>query len=180
MRVITGIAKGRRLRAPEGDSTRPTSDIAKEGIFSAIQFEVQEAFVLDLFAGSGQMGLEALSRGARFAVFVDNSRDAQQIIRENLQSTELFAKSRVVAMDYLSFLSGSSDLFDIVFIDPPYGQGMAAKAALAVSGKMRDDGIIICETDKKELMPEAAGNFDHRKQYRYGKTLVTIYRKKGE
>lgn len=103
MRVITGSARGRKLEAPQGLETRPTSDMVKEAMFSIIQFEVEEAMVLDLFAGSGQLGIEALSRGAKFAVFVDASREAQEVIRANLQSTGLAQKSRVAAMDALGF-----------------------------------------------------------------------------
>ncbi len=180
MRVITGLAKGRKLLAPEGENTRPTSDMAKEGIFSIIQFELAEATVLDLFAGSGQLGIEALSRGARHCVFVDQSRQAQEIIRQNLQNTGLSAQSRVAAMDYGSYLDGCKDRFDIVLMDPPYQKGLAQDALLRVAEKMKDTGVIVCETEKNEVLPEQAGEFQLFREYRYGKAKVTVYRKKDE
>jgi 16S rRNA (guanine(966)-N(2))-methyltransferase RsmD len=154
--------------------------MAKEGIFSAIQFEVEQAAVLDLFAGSGQLGIEALSRGARAAVFVDSSRECQRVIRENLSAAGLASQARVAAMDYADFLRGCNDFFDIVLIDPPYGQGLAATAAQAAAAIVRDRGVIVCETEFGAPMPDAVGRFDQKKQYRYGKAAVTMYRRKGE
>ena len=138
MRVITGSARGRKLEAPQGLETRPTSDMVKEAMFSIIQFEVEEAMVLDLFAGSGQLGIEALSRGAKFAVFVDASREAQEVIRANLQSTGLAQKSRVAAMDALGFLKSTGDRFSIALLDPPYQKGLLDEALPLLAGKMEE------------------------------------------
>ena len=179
MRVITGKARGKRLQAPPGLDTRPTTDLAKEGIFSAIQFEIEQAMVLDLFAGSGQCGIEALSRGAAFCVFVDQSRQAQQVIKENLQHTGLYSQSRVVSMDAFSFLASTSDRFDIAFLDPPYHQGILPQALEQLVGHMSDSGMIVCEYAKGEQLPERVGEFCHGKEYSYGKTRVVIYRKEG-
>lgn len=177
MRVITGSARGKRLEAPEGLGTRPTSDMTKEAVFSILQFELEGAAVLDLFAGSGQMGIEALSRGARSCVFVDTSRQAQEVIRRNLAAAKLAPGARVAAMDALSFLSGSKDSFDIALLDPPYGQGLLEKVLPPVAELMKDTGVIICEMEKTEDPPEKAGPFALHKIYRYGKAKVAAYRK---
>ncbi len=177
MRVITGSARGRKLEAPQGLETRPTSDMVKEAMFSIIQFEVEEAMVLDLFAGSGQLGIEALSRGAKFAVFVDASREAQEVIRANLQSTGLAQKSRVAAMDALGFLKSTGDRFSIALLDPPYQKGLLEEALPLLAGKMEEDGVILCESEKNEILPQKAGAFALYKEYRYGKKKITVYRK---
>ena len=177
MRVITGSARGRKLEAPQGLETRPTSDMVKEAMFNIIQFEVEEAMVLDLFAGSGQLGIEALSRGAKFAVFVDASREAQEVIRANLQSTGLAQKSRVAAMDALGFLKSTGDRFSIALLDPPYQKGLLDEALPLLAGKMEEGGVILCESEKNEILPQKAGAFALYKEYRYGKKKITVYRK---
>lgn len=177
MRVITGTARGRKLLSPVGEKVRPTTEVTKEAIFSIIQFEIENAFVLDLFAGSGQMGIEALSRGARFCVFVDAARDSQELVRQNLRNTGLAEGSRVVAMDYLSFLKTTNDRFDIAFLDPPYGEKMVDAALPLLAEKMTESGIIICESDKREEMPKGAGEYALFREYRYGKCKVTTYRR---
>lgn len=176
MRVITGTARGRKLQTCEGEKTRPTSDMVKGAMFSAIQFEVPGAFVLDLFAGSGQLGIEALSRGARFCVFVDHSREAQDIIRENLKTTTLAQNTRVVAVEYTSFLSSTTDQFDLVLIDPPYNQGICQTALSHLGNCVNTNGIVICETDKTEELPQKVGALTKMKEYKYGKSKITIYR----
>ena len=180
MRVITGLARGRKLRTLDGLEVRPTTDMVKEAMFSIVQFEVEGASVLDLFAGSGQLGIEALSRGARFCVFVDSSRDSQDVTRENLQATGLAKNARVAAMDYLAFLRSTNDRFDIALLDPPYGKGMLQEALPLLAEKMSDQGIILCESRKEEDLPEEAGTFAVRKIYRYGKIKLTAYRRKEE
>lgn len=177
MRVITGSARGTRLEAPGGLSTRPTSEMAKEAIFSILHFELEQAVVLDLFAGSGQLGIEALSRGAKSAVFVDTSREAQEIIRRNLTAAKLAPQARVAAMDAGAFLASCKDSFDIAFLDPPYGQKMIDALLPQVAARMRDTGVIVCETDRDEELPEAAGGFTVHRTYRYGKAKVTTFRK---
>ena len=176
MRVITGAARGRRLKTLEGNDVRPTTDRVKEAVFSIIQFEVQAAKVLDLFAGSGQMGIEALRRGAKLAVFVDQSRQSLEVVRENLKSTGLTAGSRVVTMDYKSFLVGCKDRFDIAFLDPPYHQGLLKEALSLVAACMEPGGVILCEHQKGEELPETVVDFKLQKQYNYGKITVTAYR----
>lgn len=177
MRVITGLARGRRLETPEGLETRPTSGKAKEAIFSAIQFEIEQANVLDLFAGSGQLGIEALSRGARFAVFVDSSADAYAAILRNLNSTGLMKSARAARMDALTFLKSTREKFDIIFLDPPYASGLAAEALPLCAAAASEGGVIICETDKDVYMPDCAGDFVCVKKYQYGRNTFHMYRR---
>ncbi len=177
MRVITGTARGRKLKTLPGLDVRPTTDQVKEAIFSTIQFEVEGAFFLDLFAGSGQMGIEALSRGARFCVFVDSSRQAQDVVRDNLASTGFAKQARVAAMDSLGYLSTAAERFDIAFLDPPYNQGLIPKALPLLVPKMTPGGVILCEHQKGEELPEQVGDFKVYRTYRYGKVMVTAYRR---
>lgn len=177
MRVTTGTARGMNLLAPpDSDVTRPTSDMTKQAMFNIVQFEVEGAEVLDLFAGSGQLGIEALSRGARRATFVDNSRAAQEVIAENLRHTRLLDQAKLVATDYATFLSRVQNSFDIAFLDPPYQKGLVDAALPLLARKMRKTGAILCESEKNEALPDAAGDFVKVKEYRYGKAKLTVYR----
>jgi 16S rRNA (guanine(966)-N(2))-methyltransferase RsmD len=175
MRIITGSAKGRKLLTPPGISTRPTTGLVKESVFSIIQFEVPGAAVLDLFAGSGQMGVEALSRGARSCVFVENSKAVMSVIESNLKAAGFLAEAKLVLRDALIYAENAQESFDIAFLDPPYGYGLE-RILPAVGELMRDNGIIVCETKKEEVLPEQAGRLNKHKDYRYGKTKMTIYR----
>lgn len=180
MRVITGTARGRKLTALEGLEVRPTTDMVKEAMFSILQFEVEGSNVLDLFAGSGQLGIEALSRGARFCVFVDSSRDSQNVTRQNLQHTGLSGSARVAAMDYAAFLRSTKEVFDIALLDPPYDKGLVQEALPLLVDRMSPGGAILCETRVKEPLPEQVGDFRRKKTYRYGKIMLTLYRRPAE
>ncbi len=151
MRIITGSARGTKLDAPLGENTRPTTDRVKEAIFSMIQFDIEGRAVLDLFAGSGQLALEALSRGAARATLIDQSRDAVDIIINNAKKTHLFEKCRVSAAEYTSFIRGAAghEKYDIIFLDPPYNTGLLPSAlkALAKGDLFAIGAQIICETD---------------------------------
>lgn len=175
MRVITGSARGRRLTSLEGNDVRPTTDTVKEAVFSIIQFSVEGRRFLDAFAGSGQMGIEALSRGAAEACFVDNSRRSLAVVRENLKLCSLEENARVVQSDTLSFLSSCREKFDIVFLDPPYKTGLLEKALAACANVVSEGGMIICEHPSDETLPKEAGDFSLKKQYRYGKIRISIY-----
>ena len=177
MRIITGKARGIKLDSPYGDEVRPTTEMAKEGIFSAIQFDIEGRRFLDLFAGSGQMGLEALSRGALSSVFVDSSNDSIRVLKENIFSVGFGENSTVIRSDALSFLSLTKETFDIAFLDPPYAAGLLEKSLEAVSKKMSDFGIIICEHPFEVALPESVNGFSVFKRYRYGKINVTTYKK---
>ena len=122
MRVITGSARGVQLKTPEGMVTRPTTDRVKEAMFSIIHFDIPGAHVLDLFGGTGQLGIEALSRGAKSAVFVDAGEPACRLIRENLKRTRLEQQGKVVRSDYLAYLERTNEQFDIILLDPPYAE----------------------------------------------------------
>ena len=182
MRIITGSARGTKLAAPEGMTTRPTAERAKEAVFSSLQFGIRGRTVLDLFAGSGQMGLEALSRGAAFAVFCDSSPEAVAVIKKNAEKTHLSDRCRIVGGDSLDFLRTSARAlrFDIVFIDPPYASGLVPKclAALADHGLLNKDAVVICETARgaDPFGGDAAlkNRFEILKESVYGAAYVTI------
>lgn len=178
MRVITGSARGRRLETLEGEDVRPTTDRIKEAVFSVIQFETEGRAFLDLFAGSGQMGIEALSRGAKEACFVDSSKKSLAVVKRNLEAVKFEARSKVFQMDYRSFLSMNTNEFDIVFLDPPYRTGMLQDALESVVGCVKDTGVIIAENPLDEEISESYGDFVLDRQYRYGKIRVSTFRHK--
>lgn len=180
MRVITGSARGRKLTAPVGQDTRPTKDMVKESIFSIVQFDVPGAVVLDLFAGSGQMGVEALSRGASCAVFVDSAKPAITAVRQNLDAAGLADKAKVYPMEAKAYLISCAETFDLAFLDPPYEQGLVSAVLPDLARRMRKSGIIVCEARLGEKLPERAGSFALSKIYRYGKIAVHVYRGEGE
>lgn len=177
MRVITGTARGRKLQTLESDDVRPTVDRVKEALFSIIQFDIEGRRVLDLFAGSGQLGIEALSRGAKSAVFIDKSKNSVEIIKQNLQTTQLTELSTVLNTDSITFLKITKDKFDIALLDPPYSTGILQQALPLVANVMTDGGIIICESPANEELPETAGSFKIDRSYKYGKTKLTVYRR---
>ena len=178
MRVITGTARGRRLRTLDGNDVRPTTDRVKEAVFSAIQFDVEGRRILDLFAGSGQMGIEALSRGASEAVFVDSSPDSIAVVRENLKVCGLNGAAVVIQGDALSYLAPRAGRreFDYAFLDPPYGRGILQSVLESVASVVKKGGAIICESPAGEELPETAGDFVIDREYRYGRIKVTFYR----
>ncbi len=178
MRVITGSARGRRLETLEGEDVRPTTDRIKEAVFSIIQFEVEGRSFLDLFSGSGQMGIEALSRGAKSAFFIDNSKKSIETVKKNLKTTKLETNAKVFSMDYMSFLAVNEEEFDIAFLDPPYRTGTLQKALELVVDTMKDTGIIIAENPLDEEILSNYGNFVLDRQYRYGKIKVSTFRHK--
>ncbi len=177
MRVITGSARGMSLKTLDGELTRPTSEKVKEAVFSAVQFEIEGARVLDLFAGSGQLGIESLSRGAKNAVFVDSNKSAAEIIKANVEKTGFSDRAEIFVRDYASFLRMNIRKFDLVFLDPPYASGLLIKAAESVSDFVDEKGVVICEHPCSDTMPEKAGELSKYREYKYGKTAVTIYRK---
>lgn len=180
MRVITGTARGRRLKELEGTETRPTTDRVKEAIFSSIQFEIEGRRVLDLFGGTGQMGIEALSRGAAHCTFVDLRKEAVGIIRDNLALTGFTAQAAVVQGDYLAFLSRCRETFDVIFLDPPYGSGMLEKALETITtiDIVSENGIIVCENGSTTGWPAVPAPYGLQKEYRYGKIHTALYRRR--
>lgn len=175
MRVISGLARGRRLESLEGNDVRPTTDKVKEAVFNIIQFNLEGRRFLDLFAGSGQMGIEAISRGARQSVFVDQSRRSINVIRNNIAATGFEDKALIVNRDALSFLATNSEKFDIAFLDPPYSTGVLQSVLPAVAENMSRAGFIICESPLKEKLSENFGEFTLDRSYHYGKIKISIY-----
>ena len=179
MRVITGSARGVQLKTPEGMQTRPTTDRVKEALFSIIHFDIPGAKVLDLFGGTGQLGIEALSRGASEAVFVDAREDACKIIRENLKRTKLETKGKVLRADYLDYLKRSRDSFDIILLDPPYAEVFLENSLKTITeiDILRTGGIIVAERPLGKELPWDFPGFTRSKDYKYGNTLLTLYRR---
>ena len=179
MRVITGKARGVTLKTPDGMQTRPTSDRVKEALFSIINFDIPGARVLDLFGGTGQLGIEALSRGALSATFVDAGEPACRLIRENLKRTKLEAEAKVVRSDYLAYLNRCREQYDIIFLDPPYAEVFLENSLkrIAEIDILQSNGIIVAERPLGKDLPWEIEGFTRSKDYKYGNTLLTIYRK---
>ena len=179
MRVISGKARGINLKTPEGVLTRPTIDRVKEALFSIINFDIPASNVLDLFGGTGQLGIEALSRGAKSAVFVDQREDACKLIKENLRRTKLEQDAKVVRMDYLDYLKRCREKFDIIFLDPPYAEVFLENALKCITeiDILQSGGIIVAERPLGKELPWDFEGYTRSKDYKYGKVLLTIYRK---
>ena len=177
MRIISGVKRGKKLTALEGTQVRPTTDRVKEALFDILQFSVEDSRFLDLFAGSGQVGLEALSRGAAEAVFVDVLKDSIRVVEKNLAATGFSDRARVVQADFAAFLRREQKPFDIAFLDPPYETGLLQQALSLTAEHMTPDGVIFCEHPSREVLPEEAGEFQKGKEYRYGKIALTAYRR---
>jgi len=179
MRVITGKARGVQLKTPEGMETRPTTDRVKEALFSIIHFDIPGARVLDLFGGTGQLGIEALSRGAKSAVFVDAREESCRLIKENLKRTHLEQDAKVVRSDYLAYLSRAKEQFDIILLDPPYAEVFLENALKRITeiDILHSGGIIVAERPLGKELPWEFDGFERSRDYKYGKILLTIYRK---
>lgn len=179
MRVITGTARGRRLGELTGMDTRPTYDRVKEGMFNIIQFDIEGRRVLDLFGGTGQLGIECLSRGAAHCTFVDQRRDAVRLMKENLKTCEVEERGVVVQSDAIGYLSTVGEKYHLIFLDPPYDSGLLESALKKIASIdiLADNGIIVCESRTEHPMPELPEPFVRSKDYRYGKSKVTLYRK---
>jgi len=178
MRIITGTARGVRLETLEGLDTRPTGEKVKEAIFSMIQFEIEGRRVLDIFSGSGQLALEALSRGAESAVMIDASKDAAAVIRRNAVKAKMISNSKVIVSDHKTALRGlEGQKFQLIFADPPYAERLIPDTVDRVlrHGLLSDGGIMICESEEKEpyLRPELTV----RKHNKYGRSYITVYEK---
>lgn len=177
MKVITGSARGRRLQTLAGEQTRPTGERVKEGLFSAIQFEIEGRRVLDLFAGSGQLGVEALSRGAAHCTFVDSDKAAIAVIRANVAAAGFTENATVMQTDASAFLNaGGAEPFGLIFLDPPYGSGLLQKALLKIPARLAKGGIAVCEAPFKESVPSPIGDMALYRSYRYSKTEIHVFR----
>ena len=173
MRVISGQCRGRRLLEPAGNDVRPTTDQVKEAMFNIIQFDIEGRRVLDLFAGTGQLGIEALSRGAAECVFVDSSRESLRLVQENLKRCGL--RAELVQCDALSYLRRGGR-FDLIFLDPPYGSGLDIQAAAAIKefDILAKGGIMVCESRTDQDLPDPGADWGSVRTYRYGKIKLTV------
>ncbi|MBE6693853.1 MAG: 16S rRNA (guanine(966)-N(2))-methyltransferase RsmD [Ruminococcaceae bacterium] len=187
MRIITGKARGIKLVTPEGEMTRPTAERTKEAIFSMIQFDIEGRRVLDLFAGSGQLGLEALSRGAAEAVMVDQSKEAVRVIKQNVEKTKLTEGATVICAEFAEFLRGrrGAKPFDIIFLDPPYAMHAvsAAITALEKAKLIKSTTKIVCESEEPSPIGEEtdlAKRYTVLKSAKYGKAYVTVLTPRSE
>ena len=179
MRVITGTARGIQLKTPDGLLTRPTADRVKEALFSIINFDLPGAKVLDLFGGTGQLGIEALSRGAASAVFVDASEHSCKLIRENLKRTKLEKDAKVIRSDYMDYLNRCREQYNIIFLDPPYAEVFLENSIKRITeiDILQSDGIIVAERPLGKELPWEFEGYTRSRDYKYGKVLLTIYRK---
>ncbi len=175
MRIITGSARGAKLTTLEGEDVRPTADRVKQALFNIVQFQIEGRNVLDLFAGSGQLGLEAASRGARQAVLVDAAQKSVDVILDNAHRTGLASRVKIVHMDYAAYLFKQEMHFDLAFLDPPYHKGILEKALPLTAAVMNEGGVIVCEHAADEQVPAQAGAFVKRRTYQYGKIMLTVY-----
>ena len=179
MRVISGTVRGLRLESPDGVTTRPTLDRVKEAVFSMLMPYLCDASVLDLFAGSGALGIEALSRDAKSAVFVDEGEDACRLIKENLRRTKFETNAKVIRSDYMSYLRGCKEKFDIILLDPPYAEVFLENSLKMITeiDILQSGGIIATEYPFGKALPEECCPCFSSKEYKYGKTILKIFRK---
>lgn len=185
LKIITGTAKGKILKTLEGEATRPTSERIKEALFSSIQFDIENRRVLDLFAGCGQLGLEALSRGASSVMFIDSSREAMEIVKENAAKTGFTKSCRYLVSEARNYIRKASgrEVFDLVFIDPPYELECCAEAMrrLADGGMLARGALVVCESGTENIDHTAFPDFELTKSRQYGKkTALNIFLYKGE
>jgi len=181
MRVITGTARGVPLATlPGEDVVRPTSQRVKEAMFSAIQFEIAGRAVLDAFAGCGQLGIEALSRGAASCLFLEQDAGALKMIAKNLERCKLADKARLLPAEALQYLRRTADTFGLIFLDPPYGKGLLGQAIPIAAEKLGPGGLLVCEANVRESLPERHGDVALRREYKHGRTKICVYQRESE
>ncbi len=181
MRVISGKARGLKLNTIEGDSTRPTKDMVKEALFSMLNDYIMDSIVLDLFSGSGAIGIEALSRGAKKAYLVDYNKECIKVINENISKAKFVDDTVIINKDYLDALDDLENvLFDIIYIDPPYNKGLGIKAINKISscGLLNKNGILIFETDENENAPDFIDKLEKYKIKKYGRNILNFYKER--
>lgn len=182
MRVISGKARGFKLKSLKGKNTRPTTDKVKESLFNIINRYIYNSNVLDLFAGTGALGIEALSRGAKHCVFVDKSYNAISIIKENLAHTNLSEQAKVIRTTWKDYFTKYFDeyvKYDIILLDPPYGQNMITPVLQAINELdiLSSDGVIVTETDINDNIPVNEGALNNIFNRKYGRTNINLFSK---
>ena len=182
MRVVAGKARGTQIKSIESNDTRPTKDMVKEALFSILYNKVQDAVFLDLFAGSGAIGIEALSRGAQKAYFSDKSMECVKVINSNVEKTHFKQESVILNGDFKNIIEKLKNIkFDIIFIDPPYNKGLGIEAIELLSDNhmLSNDGIIVYETDEIENVPESIKEYERYNYKKYGRNILNFYKRKG-
>ena len=178
IKIISGENRGRNILFPTNPKTRPTSQLVKESFFNIVQFQIQNAKFLDLFFGSGQIGIEALSRGAKHVVFVDNSPHCKKQLLKNLSNLKINNNSfKIYLSDVITYLTKSEEIFDVVFLDPPYGLEISDQVLKIVSSHLNCDSTLVVETEKNEDLSQTYEELEMIKQYIYGKKKLTVYKK---
>ena len=182
MRIVAGEFKGRKLTVPRDDSVRPTAEKVREAVFSMLQNEIPDAVVLDLFAGTGSLGLEALSRGARRAYFADRDRQSIQLVKSNVKTCGAEERSVIICADYVSAIDRIHDRVHIVFLDPPYKAGLMEDCLtrLALSETVPEGGLIVAEHGREQILPDDLSCLHRIRDRKYGKVRVSIYEKQEE
>lgn len=177
MRIIAGDYKGRRLHAPLDNQIRPTSDKVKEAVFSILSNDIYKSNVLDLFGGTGNLGLEAISRGAEHCWFSDNSRDSLRLIKENINYCRADKKATVIPGDFRKVLSNLDVSMNIIFLDPPYNKNMLGECFSLIHEYhlLAEGGLIVAEHRKEEKLPEHMESFSKLKERKYGTVVISIY-----
>lgn len=181
LRVISGKARGLKLDSPKNQDVRPTTDRVKESLFNIINPYIRESNILDLFAGTGSLGIECLSRGAKNCVFVDKSKDSINIIKSNVKKARVENESTILNIDFkdaVKRLSSQNQKFDVIFMDPPYYENMFIECLKIIDelNLLYEDGIIIVEHDTKDLFDESIGNLVKSRDKKYGNTTLTFYK----
>lgn len=182
MRIITGIAKGRAIKAPEGQNTRPTSDRVKEALFNIISKKIYGANVLDLFSGTGNLGLEALSRGAKACTFVEHNNSTYKTLSFNVETLGFTSSSELYkgdAFEVLERLGRIGKKYDIIFLDPPYSMGLIEKSVKKINELMimEQNGVIVSECDEKDIIPEKINDIKTYRIEKYGRTKIYFWNK---
>ncbi|SDF76896.1 16S rRNA (guanine(966)-N(2))-methyltransferase RsmD [Sporolituus thermophilus] len=185
MRIITGSAKGTKLKTPRGLDVRPTADRVKESMFNILGSVVLDADVLDLFAGTGNLGLEAVSRGAKSAIFVDNSPASIALIKENIIHTKLADRTHVYKSDALRYIDRAAQLgqnFDLIFCDPPYNKGLATAVAEKLDNRLllRENGLLVIEHSRREILNDNFFNLNIVLTKQYGETMISFIQRKAK
>lgn len=180
MRVIAGTARGRRLEALPGLDTRPTTDRVKESVFNVIQFDIEGRRALDLFAGTGQLGIETLSRGAAFCDFVDSAPAALKVVQKNIRACGFEDRAVCHGRDFAAFLSRAEGKYGLIFLDPPYASGNLERALemIAAIDIVVENGIIVCESPADHTLPGLPAPYEKGREYRYGKIKFSLYRRR--
>ena len=181
MRVISGKARGLKLNTPKNEDVRPTTDRVKESLFNIINFYVMDNNILDLFAGTGSLGIECLSRGAHKCVFVDKSKESMAIVKSNIKKARVENESTVLNLDFKSAINSlalKKEKFDVIFMDPPYYENMFIECLKSIDkfNLLDEDGIIVVEHDTKDLFEDSIGRLNKSREKKYGNTTLTFYK----